>query len=277
MDAFSTAIVLLAGALAIVIPIALIYFYARKHSLSLKIALYGAGFFLLVQFFHTPLVILTQSSVYLSFIKAVGNTGAIILIAVYLGALAALFEEISRYLIFKKFLKQKTLEGAKLFGLGWGGVEAVLLMGLLGTVSVFVTEDFFNKTDFSTLNQTLLAQGTPPQIVEMQVDFLLQQKAAFEKRSPFEPLLGFYERLLAIAFHVCASILVMQSVLSNSRRGLYAALGWHFLLDAVLVFLAYSLGTGSALLVEGALTLIVVAFVFFTARELKAPLAKVFA
>lgn len=66
-----------------------------------------------------------------------------ILFVFLLSLSAGVFEEIARYLIMKKFLKSMTKKHAVLFGLGHGGIEAFLLVGIpaILNISQFLTVD----------------------------------------------------------------------------------------------------------------------------------------
>ncbi|MDD5337100.1 MAG: YhfC family glutamic-type intramembrane protease [Candidatus ainarchaeum sp.] len=265
MDSVFAAAVIISGLLAIIIPVFLAYKFSKSEKLPLKIALLGAGFFILVQVFRAPFVLLTQSFVYYLF-APLGDLAAKLALAFYLGLMAALFEELARYLIFAKIMKERTLESAKLFGLGWGGAESIIFLGILSTATYFVMEDFFATTDLSSYNQTLVSQGLTPEEAQQTIVQLQDQKLQFEQSNVLLPFLGLYERLLAMAFHLCASLLVMKSVMDKNFKGLLLALGAHFLLDFVAVV---SLIPGNAIVGEAALTLVVAGIVVFTAKTLK--------
>ena len=264
MDALNSAATLLAGLLAIAIPAALVYLYGKKRKLPLKIAALGAVFFIAVQVLHAPLVIFTQNPIYSLVVGSLGQMGAGLVLAVYLGAMAALFEELARYLIFKYIMKERSLEAGKLFGLGWGGIESIIILGILGTITVFAMDQFFLNTDLSTYNQTLIQQGLNATAANQYVEILQTQKADFQNRDPLLPFVGLYERIITMIFHVCASILVMQSILDGKKKGLLLALGAHFVLDFGAV--AMTLLTPNVFLIEGAVTVMVAATVLVTAK-----------
>jgi len=52
------------------------------------------------------------------------------LYVLFLSISAGLFEELGRYLMMKRFIKEMTLNQALAFGLGHGGIEALLLIGI---------------------------------------------------------------------------------------------------------------------------------------------------
>lgn len=49
-------------------------------------------------------------------------------------------------------------------------------------------------------------------------------------------LFGALERVFALLLHLAASLLVMQVFVRGQRRWLLAAIGWHALIDGVLVY-----------------------------------------
>jgi hypothetical protein len=95
------------------------------------------------------------------------------------------------------------------------------------------------------------------------------------------PLLGGYERLCAIAFHIAMSVVVLQAFRRGRLRWLWYAIGLHFLFDFGAVALATGLpklttGLGAteiALIVEGWATLFAVSslWLIFALRDNTAP------
>src|SRR5690606_10796379 len=117
-------------------PLLVAWFLIRRYHLSWTLFLYGALFFILVQIVHTPLVLFTQAPLSEALNAAIPNrTFALAVFAVILGLLAGLFEEIGRYLVFSRFFPSRNIatsrEHGLLFGAGWGGVESMMIAGLL--------------------------------------------------------------------------------------------------------------------------------------------------
>lgn len=273
MDALSAAIAIVVGLLAIAIPALLAWKYASRHKLKLKIAILGATFFIFFQLFHVPLVLLTQNAFYSAAGDFLGDFGAKVALAAYLGILAALFEELGRYLVFTRVMKEKGTGVAKLFGLGWGGIESVIFVGLLATVGIFATDALFAGTDSAAYGEMLSAQGMPSGEVEQAVAAYGEQKAAWAVRNPFDSFVALYERLVAIAFHVVASVLVMKSAMDGRKDGLLVALAGHFMLDFTAVMAA---ATKNMYFVELAATAVVICFALLAARMMKVSMAQFF-
>ncbi len=266
MDITKATIQLVVSGLAILIPAALIYYYKNKHKLSYTIAIYGAGLFFMVQTVHVPLVVFTQKPLFDFVSSSFSETGAILFIAFYLAILAALFEEPARYLLFKKYNKYTGLSNAKLFGLGWGGMESILFLGILASANFFVATAFFESTDLDSYSKILIEQGYTEEKAAETVELMEAQKQLMENTSPFLPIVALFERAVAMTFHFCASILVMLSVLNGNRKWFYAAFLGHFVLDFIVVLLAY-FGLDIFFL-EAATAMMVLGFVYYTGREL---------
>ena len=113
--------------------------------------------------------------------------------------------------------------------------------------------------------QVLIDQGVSAEDAAGQSAILADQKVAFENQSPFIPLASLYERILAMSFHICASILVMASIMKKEWAGFIAAFILHFVLDFSAVFLIF---TGGVIIAELGLTIIVGGTILYTARYL---------
>ena len=111
MDPLVVLTFLIVGVLQIIIPICLGYWARKKFKTSWKVFAYGALFFIIVQIFHVPLVLVTQTplAVYLTQL-AVSQVVILLIIAIYLGILAGLFEELGRFFVFKRFFKRKKIK-----------------------------------------------------------------------------------------------------------------------------------------------------------------------
>ena len=131
----------------------------------------------------------------------------------FLGLTAGLAEETARWIAARYLLKGKdTMEHGLAFGLGHGGIEAMLLVGLnmiAGVVMVLTGQAEL----LGTTGASVLVSGA--------------------------------ERLSAMAFHVGASLLVMYGV-RTGRSALYWALAviLHGVLDAAVVILPAVFGVG---------------------------------
>ncbi len=197
--------------LTVALPVGGMLFFRRRPGVSWPVFFLGAATFVLSalvleQLFHaavlaTPLGAVLQANTLLS--------------AVYGGLAAGLFEETGRLAVFRLALKNETRPGAALAcGLGHGGAEAVLLVGL---------------TMVSNLALAALAAGGA---VEEPALAAAAQTLAATPASTF--LWAGFERITAVALHVSNSILVFAAV-TRGRRGLYPLA---ILLHALVNFIA---------------------------------------
>ncbi len=136
------------------------------------------------------------------------------LYGLFLGLTAGLAEETARLAAIRLFLKEQTgKEYGLAFGLGHGGIEAMLLVGPV----------FFSGLALTLTGREALFPATPAAI-----------------------LTSGAERLSALAFHLGASLLVMHGVREKKIvRFLAAAILLHTLLDAAIVILPAVFGTGT--------------------------------
>lgn len=136
------------------------------------------------------------------------------LYGLFLGLTAGLFEETARWIAIRFFLKEKTnIEHGLSFGLGHGGVEAMLFVGLQFVYMLFL---------------------------------LIMGKGALLPVGAGTVFVSSLERLSAILFHIGASLLVMHGVRRKKVRYLAAAILLHTLLDAPIVILQAVFGVGVA-------------------------------
>ncbi len=188
--------------------------------------------------------------------KIWGNTW---LYALYGGAAAALFEETGRIFAAKTFLRKRNDPvNAYMYGAGHGGVEALF---------VGVTTGVSNLSLAAMINSGKAADLLAP-LSGAQYDSALEQLRALGGESaPF--FLAGYERVLALAVHICLSLLLFRA-LRERRAGLVVlCYGLHFALDALIVVISRKLGIIAA---EAFLTVFVLFVVLLTAKL--APLPK---
>jgi len=96
--------------------------------------------------------------------------------AIVLGLSAGIFEEIARFIMMNFFMKQRDWKSGFIFGVGHGGIEATLFVGIGALNIVFTSMANVYSTDF---------------------------------------FIGGIERLFAILLHIGLSIIVLQSVVQK--------------------------------------------------------------
>jgi len=212
-------------------PLLVAWFLVRRYHISWTLFLYGALFFILVQIVHTPLVLFTQAPLSEALYAAIpSRTLALAVFAIILGLLAGLFEEIGRYLVFSRFFPSRNIatsrEHGLLFGAGWGGVESMMIAGLLAL--------------------TLVA-------------YLFSASPVLASLTPLDPLVSLLERLMVFPLQIAFTLLVLLSVALGRPLLLGLAILWHTEVDALAVFLGVTSGiavTEAMVAVNAALALI---------------------
>lgn len=214
----------------------------------------GAAIFILSQVGHIPFNQILMIPGLRSLGVEVAARGGISLwvLGVAAGLSAGVFEEIARYLALKFWMKKDThtLLPVK-YGIGHGGVEA-LLVGILALIALI---------------QVLVLRGDgviealdPEQVVVVQ-----SQLEAYWAGPWYHSLLGAWERISAMLFHVGASILVYKTVRSKKPIYLIVAVLGHALIDA---FAVISVQQMDLLLMEGLVFVFAVGW-FFLAWKIR--------
>jgi uncharacterized membrane protein YhfC len=184
----------------------------------------GAAVFILSQVGHIPF----NQFLMIPGLKALGvdvaSQGGISLwvLGAAAGLSAGVFEEIARYLALKFWLKKDTNTLLPLkYGIGHGGVEALLvgIIALSAVVQVLV----------------LRGEGIIGALDPEQASLVKSQLEAYWAVPWYQSLLGAWERISAMLFHLGASILVYKTVRSKRPVFLIVAIIGHALMDAFAV------------------------------------------
>jgi uncharacterized membrane protein YhfC len=218
--------------LEIAIPLGLGYWFKRKLGVSWVIFGLGAGFFVAVQIFHTPLVLLTEGPLYQFLLQTLGNVNAAIIgLALYLGLLAGLFEEIGRYLVYQYWFARRSIalsrENGLMFGTGWGGIESIFVAFLL----------------LITMINYIVVSSTPGILSLIANDTAAQQQVlALLQLTPLDILPGLFERIMTITLQIAFSLMVLASVVYRQYSLLAVAVVWHAAVDFFAVYLGQTVG-----------------------------------
>lgn len=193
------------------LPILLGIFLRKRYSISIKPIIIGAITFI---FFSQILekilhVFVISNNIFTNNIA----------FAAY-GALAAgVFEEGGRYIFFKVFLKDKMQwEDGLAFGLGHGGIEAILLAGMTG-IQKLVYASMINNGTFEALTQKL-----PSELGE-------QLKNSIISATLTESLLIGFERAFAMTVQIAFTLLVLYAIRSRKKIYLLLAVILHAIMD----------------------------------------------
>ena len=227
----SALISMAAGALVgIAAPVLLGWWLVKKYQMKAKPILVGVGVFIVFALVLESLV----HQVVLNGPSGATITGNIWYYALYGGCMAALFEELGRFLAMKFILKKEpgtALAGVG-YGIGHGGAEMLLLFGIT-MISNLVLSLLVN----SGQADTILAAAPAENQAQIQTQF-----AQLEAFGAGSVLLGLWERCSALILQISLSVMVWTAV----RRGgkwlwlFPAAFLLHFVLDAVTVILVKS-------------------------------------
>lgn len=181
---------------SLILPIFAAVYFSIKYEKTWQAVLAGCLTFIVFQLcIRIPViqVVLPKTAWYT--LISVTNP---IFYALFLGVTAGLAEELGRYIVMQLFMKKnRNFVSAIAFGIGHGGIEAILLVGINGLLSLFI----------STTGVTagyVLASGV--------------------------------ERIFAMAIHIACSIIVMKGIILKKIRWLMLAFFLHSIVDAIVVF-----------------------------------------
>lgn len=213
--------------IAMVVPIVfsfalfagLILVYRKRTGVAAKPVIIGAiGFVVITQ--------VLEKVLHLVVVTAFPNyADHPVLWGLYGGLAAGTFEEIGRFLLFAWLLKKyHDYKGGISFGIGWGGIEAVLLMLLMmGTNIAYAV-----LINSGTFESTLGAQIPADQVAAIK-DTILNQGISFY-------LLSAVERFFAAFLQIAFSLWVLIGVVKKKFSYVIYALLIHAAIDFPLVF-----------------------------------------
>ncbi|QIZ68088.1 YhfC family intramembrane metalloprotease [Geobacillus subterraneus] len=237
--------------ISLFVPVGLAWYGRKKGWLSWKALGIGALMFLV---FSQVLEKALHIAVLEPGRPALKGTDSVWLFVLYAALAAGVFEEIGRYVGFRWLLKQNRTYGDGLsFGLGHGGVEAVLL-GVFGAVNAIVLLSLIQSGAFDKT----IAPSLPAGQAELIKEQVLHTPLAMY-------VLGGFERLFALAVHVALSLLVLLGVRQRQFRYVLYAILLHAAMD-VLPALYQAKVVKNIWVVEGVLLIWAVAAVSFIRR-----------
>jgi uncharacterized membrane protein YhfC len=210
----------------IALPLVLAIVVRRRLGVGWRYFGYGALIFFLFQLISRVPVVQVAQALLAPQLRA-SFTLQIVWVAI-LALTAGLFEEIGRYIGYRWLMRreEKTWSKAVMYGLGHGGIESMLLVAgltLIGLINLLILPSMIGSLP---ADQRALVE---------------QQLAAVRGQPDWLPLVGAWERLWAIAFHVAMSVVVLQ-VFRRGTGWLWLAVLAHALLDFLAVGLPLLLG-----------------------------------
>jgi uncharacterized membrane protein YhfC len=123
-----------------------------------------------------------------------------------------------------RFIKESlvSMEGAYAIGLGYGGIESLIGVGL-PLLMTFIS--MLNNINIDPQTTTLA-----PEVVS--------QLEALWQTQPFVPLAGSLERIAALVMHITVTVLVLQAFTRKNNTWLAAAFGVELLINGMILGLA---------------------------------------
>lgn len=202
-----------------VLFIGLILYYRKKTGIAVKPLIVGAiGFVVITQ--------VLEKALHLAVVTAFPNYAEHPwLFGLYGGMAAGLFEELGRFLLFTWLLKKfHDYNGGISFGVGWGGIEAVVLMLMMIVPNIL----FAFMMNAGTLEKTLAEQIPTDQISAIK-ETVLNNGVSFY-------LLACVERFFAAFIQIAFSLWVLIAVVKKKFVYVIYAILIHAAFDFPLVF-----------------------------------------
>jgi uncharacterized membrane protein YhfC len=201
---------------AIAYPLVLAMVTHRRLNVSWKYFWYGTLVFLVSQLLtRVPLQIALQSV----FAQQLKHNATFFYIWLALAPLTAgIFEEVGRYFGYRIFMRreEKTWRKAVMYGIGHGGLESIVLVGLWSAATVV------GLILTSSLLNTLPVASRAPVIAQIQ---------AVNATPAWMTLLGAWERLWTLPIQIAFSVIVLQVFRRRNLYWLWLAILAHTIVD----------------------------------------------
>lgn len=226
MVSISTIItVIITFCVSAILPFALLVIYALKNKgkgIWSAWLLGVAGFFVMQLVIRTPILnLLATTQGFMSF-----ATEHFVPYCLIMAFTAALFEVIGRYVVAKFMSKNLSFERGIAAGLGHGGIEAIVIIGLPYLNNLFYI-GMINSGTFDGVVEQTAALGVDTTSLLAIKDNLLHMNSAIY-------LLAGYERILTMILQVALSLVVCYFVSRKEDwKGILICLICHFLVDFV--------------------------------------------
>lgn len=232
MSAATALALLVNGGVMVGLPIVLAIAWQRYSGARWALFAGGVGAFVASQVVHLPLLYgLTWA--FSAGVLPRPPASWVHFDAITLGFFAAACEEPARALLFGRvFPRDREPRSGVMAGIGHGGIEAIVLgaLVLLTLVNMVASRDL-------TAAQ-MAALGVPAD----EAGLAVEQIRAYWATPWYEAVLGAVERVLAVTFHVAASVLVAASVRERRVLPFVIAFGAHWAMDSGVVIAAQRMG-----------------------------------
>lgn len=208
------------GAIAILLPVVLAIVFYRSHRFRISFLFMGAVAFFISQIIlrSTILNLLALTSFHK---RMVENLVYLVIVGAFS---AGLFEESARYGGFSLLKKNGlTWADAVAFGIGHGGVESILLVGL-SQISNVVTSILIQTGTFDSMVASSLGEKAG------------EIKAVYLDTAPALFFASGLERILVMPVHICLSVLVCLAIIKKKPILLIISILLHTLVNVPAVF-----------------------------------------
>lgn len=205
--------------ISLALPIGGIIYLKKKYKVSLKIFFIGMlAFFVSVQILEAPI-----HSYFLSINKTTSEflLSTPIAYMLYGGLMAGVFEETARLISFKYLIKDRNDINAITYGVGHGGIEAILVGGI-SSLNAIIYSVLINKGGFQSVMEGALVSK----------DVISATQNQFVNTSSYIWLMTGNERIIAMIIHISLSVLVCYAV--KERKYIYYGIA--ILVHAVINF-----------------------------------------
>ncbi len=207
--------------LSMTVPVAFIIFAKKKYQAKISTFFIGAGTFFLF-------AMVLEQIMHLLVIKVGGLSAENNrwLYYIYAALAAAVFEETGRIVAMKFWMKKRLdFPNALMYGIGHGGIEAILIGGLTN-ISNLISMLMINS---GAMEQSL---AILPEETRNQT---MQQLSALWTTPASHFMAGGFERVSAIILQIGLSLLIYHALKSKKRQTAILAYALHFIVDFVAV------------------------------------------
>lgn len=211
----SMLLMLLTAVLGIALPLITAIIWCKKKHEPFTTVLIGAATFLLFAIvIEKPLqaLVISLDSPVSQFVNA-----RPVLWGIIVGLFPGVFEETGRFVAFKTVLrKRKQRETGLSHGIGHGGFEALFILGIT-YIEYFVFAIMLNQGSFVELMIEPVKDTLTPEVVK-QITGIVEQITTFSAATMGVALV---DRLIAVLYHIGASIMVFYAVKDKKKWWLY--------------------------------------------------------
>ena len=204
------------------VPIILLLVAKIKYKANIVSFFIGAGTF-------TLFALILEQILHSMVMGAVGVdnlTSNIWLYAIYGAGAAAVFEETGRFIALKFWNKKRlNRENAFMYGIGHGGIEAIIIVGITSISNIAVAL----AINSGAINATLGLLDEEMRTVTY------EQISQLWTLEPYQFYMGGIERIIAIALHIGMTFVMYRGVKYGDRKNIAMAFVIHFLADFVTV------------------------------------------